>query len=97
LRLERATTSEWPGEFAALCVSALKSRLRPALTGVQPPAGSRPRRTTTESSLSRAQRAILATLSAPFWLGASVSDHRACLLAVYRKPPTASTGAPVPL
>jgi len=86
LSLERATTSEWPGEFAALCVSALKSRLRPAPTGVHPAAGSKPRRTTTESSLSRAQRAILAALSMPFWLSASVSDHRACLLAVYRKP-----------
>jgi len=85
LWLERTTTSEWPGEFAALCLSALKSRLRPSATGVHPAAGSKPRRITTESSLSRAQRALLATLSAPFWLSASVSDARACLLAVYRK------------
>jgi SAM-dependent methyltransferase len=112
LWLERTTTSEWPGEFAALCASALKSRLRPAVAGVPPAApASKPRRITTESSLSRAQRVILAALSVPFWLSASVSDQRACLLAVYRKrssrshvgpqrrtltPPAVGHRAPVP-
>jgi SAM-dependent methyltransferase len=85
LSLERATTSEWPGEFAASCVSALKSRLRPHASNVEASAGSKPRRTTTQSSLPRSQRAVLALLSAPFWLSAKLKDDRACLLAVYRK------------
>jgi SAM-dependent methyltransferase len=84
LSLERATTSEWPGEFAALCVSAVKSYLRSHATPIEPVAGSKPRRTATQFSISSAQRAILALLSAPFWLGAKAWDNQACLLAVYR-------------
>jgi SAM-dependent methyltransferase len=85
LSLERATTSEWPGEFAATCVSALKSRVRPRASNIESSAGSKPRRTITQSSLPRSQRAMLALLSAPFWLSAKLEDNQACLLAVYRK------------
>jgi SAM-dependent methyltransferase len=92
LSLERATTSEWPGEFAALCLSALKSRVRPRPTNIESGPGSKPRRTTTESSIPRAQRALLALLSAPFWLGAKARDNQACLLAVYRSRGLAHSG-----
>ncbi|HET7932178.1 MAG TPA: class I SAM-dependent methyltransferase [Rhodanobacteraceae bacterium] len=77
--LQRLETSEWPGEFAAHVISAVKSALRPRLGNTSAtPAGNSVR----QSNLSAATTSALAVASLPLYLAGKMWDKQSCLYAV---------------
>ena len=76
-------TSEWPGEFAAHIVSALKTARKPELSNVG--ASIKSAGSVRQNTIGLALRFVLAALSFPFYVAAGAVDSRACLYAVITK------------
>ena len=86
--VERLDTSEWPGEFAAHILSAIKTAVRPAISGV---GLEKPKGPTRKSTLGPLVRYGLAAMSLPFYIAGAILDRQSCLYAVVRNEVTSGS------
>lgn len=82
--IEYIGTSEWSGEFTALCLSGLKTFLRPPVAS-NSQSDKTIKVTVTQQSLSNFKKVLLVIASWPFKLLGEILDQQACLTVVYRK------------
>ena len=80
--LRRAYTSEWPGEFAAHCISAIKTAVRPRIGNV---GGDGVKGSVRIESLGNSTKAVLALISIPAFLIGRLFDSQSCLYALIQK------------
>lgn len=79
-RLVGTRTHEWPGEFAAHMISAIKQRARPQIGNVAHQGTAKV--SARQETLSPAVKAVLAALSLPFFIAGRGLDRKSCLTAV---------------
>jgi len=82
--VEYIGASEWSGEFAALCLSALKTFIKPPVEANKQTSGLI-KITVTQQSLSNFKKVLLAIVSWPFKVAGKILDQQACITVVYRK------------
>lgn len=80
--IERLETNEWPGEFAAHIISAIKTAWRPTVGNVGNEKLGGPYR---QTNLGILVRVCLAVMSWPFYALGGPMDRRSCLYAVIKK------------
>lgn len=84
--LQSAWTNEWPGEFCAHVISAVRTWRHPQLGNKGGPAAKKP--SARQTTLSPLVRAVLALPSFPFRMWAKLLDRQSCLYIVLTRDDT---------
>lgn len=83
--IEQMESNEWPGEFSAHIISAIKTAWYPKVGNVGNVGNEKSRGSYRQSNLGIFVRVCLAVISWPFYVLGGLMDRRSCLYAVVTK------------